>query len=106
MYLLSISFHVSKSILDDAIKCVREGFKVKVENSGIFYDTVMGLILVSVDPNGQSFSIQMKVNSLSEAEAWLSKVGNSYLRDMQEKWGDDFSFFTTPIRIMNDEPRP
>lgn len=100
MYLINTSFHVHTLIFDEALSRVREEYIPEILQSGVFSEPLLSLILINVDQDCRSFSLQMKAESLEAAQAWLADRGGLFLSALGKQWGDRIVTFTTPMKII------
>lgn len=100
MYLINTSFHASKPIADAVIGDVRTILMPLMAGSLLFTDIVMAEILVEVDPDCKSFTLQGKADDLDKAMEWFQHEGQEFFNGLHRRYGQNVVYFTTPMRII------
>lgn len=99
MYLIATSFHIEKSIADEAVEIIRNELAKAMSDSGIFNNIFFGSILVDVDPSLKSFTLQAAADNLDEALGWLQEGdGVQHQVNLRRKFGERVVWFTTPMQ--------
>ena len=100
MHLINTSFHAAKPIADDIIGDVRTILMPLMAGSSLFTDIVMAEILVEVDPDCMSFTLQGKADDLDKAMEWFQHEGQEFFNGLHRRYGQNVVYFTTPMRII------
>ena len=100
MYLINTSFHAAKPIADAVIGDVRTILMPLMAGSSLFTDIVMAEILVEVDPDCKSFTLQGKADDLDKAMEWFQHEGQEFFNGLHRRYGQYVVYFTTPMRII------
>ncbi|MDE6317627.1 MAG: DUF4286 family protein [Muribaculaceae bacterium] len=100
MYLINTSFHAERSVADAIMEELRSGLMSKMEASTLFTGLLMAEILVEVDPECKSFTLQGMSGDLDKAVEWLHTEGASCLSELHKRYGQKVVFFTTPMKII------
>lgn len=98
MYLINTSFHAEKNVAENIIEMVRTGLKEKMSSSGIFSDITMAEILVEVDPECISFTLQAFARDLSQAMDWLQNDAREFFDRIHHDYNGKVVYFTTPMK--------
>lgn len=99
MYLINTSFHIHRDIADDVLSQVRTRLMTDMERSGIFSNLLLADILVEVDPESRSFTLQGFATDLQKGLDML--MSNPFFGDLQQKYGKKTLFFTTPMKVLD-----
>lgn len=100
MHLINTSFHASKPIADAIIGDVRTILMPLMAGSSLFTDIVIAEILVEVDPDCKSFTLQGKADDLDKAMEWFQHEGQEFFNGLHRRYGQNVVYFTTPMRII------
>ena len=100
MYIINTSFHAGQSIADAVINDVRSLLMPLMSESKLFHDLAMAEILVEVDPDCRSFTLQGIAHDLDKALEWLGNEGQTFFNGLHKRYGNNVVHFTTPMRIM------
>lgn len=101
MYLINTSFHAERSVADAIIEEVRTGLMPKMQASTLFSQLLMAEILVEVDPDCKSFTLQGLTPDLDKAMEWLHSDGATCFAELHRRYGQKVVFFTTPMQVIN-----
>lgn len=100
MYLINTSFHAGRPVADAVTSDVRSLLMPLMTASGLFTDIVMAEILVEVDPDCKSFTLQGKADDLDKAMEWFQHEGQEFFNGLHRRYGHNVVYFTTPMRII------
>lgn len=100
MYLINTSFHAGLPVADAVTGDVRSLLMPLMTASGLFTDLVMAEILVEVDPDCKSFTLQGKADDLDKAMEWFQHEGQEFFNGLHRRYGQNVVYFTTPMRII------
>lgn len=100
MYLLNTSFHAGLPVADAVTGDVRSLLMPLMTASGLFSDIMMAEILVEVDPDCKSFTLQGKADDLDKAMEWFQHEGQEFFNGLHRRYGHNVVYFTTPMRII------
>lgn len=100
MHLINTSFHAAKPIADAIIGDVRTILMPLMTGSSLFTDIVMAEILVEVDPDCMSFTLQGKADDLDKAMEWFQHEGQEFFNGLHRRYEQNVVYFTTPMRII------
>lgn len=100
MYLINTSFHAGRPVADAVTGDVRSLLMPLMTASGLFTDIVMAEILVEVDPDCKSFTLQGKADDLDKAMEWFQHEGQEFFNGLHRRYGHNVVYFTTPMRII------
>ena len=100
MYIINTSFHAGRQIADAVINDVRNSLMPLMSGSNLFHDIAMAEILVDVDPDCRSFTLQGLAHDLDKALDWLGGEGQDFFNELHKRYGNNVVHFTTPMRIM------
>lgn len=98
MYIINTSFHAGHSIADLIIDEIQSQLIPAMTRSALFSDITMAEILVSVDPNCFSFTLQSSTADLDKAMNWLRNEGQEFFDGLHKRYGENVVYFTTPMR--------
>lgn len=101
MYLINTSFHAGHAVAAEVIDDVRSQLQPMMEKSGLFTDLLMAEILVEVDPDCKSFTIQGITADLDKAMEWMQDTAASFFSHLHHDYSGNVVFFTTPMNIIN-----
>ena len=99
MYLINTSFHIHRDIAEDVLARVRTRLMADMERSGVFSNLLLADILVEVDPESRSFTLQGLAPDLQKGLDML--MSNPLFGDLQQKYGKKAVFFTTPMKVID-----
>lgn len=100
MYLINTSFHAERSVAAAVIDSVGSQLRPLMTASGLFTDLLMAEILVEVDPDCVSFTLQGKTSDIEKATSWLHDEAQEYFDNLQRNYSGKVVYFTTPMRIL------
>lgn len=100
MYIINTSFHTAHSIANEIIGKIQSELVPAMTKSALFSDITMAEILVTVDPNCYSFTLQCKANDYEKAIGWLQGEGQEFYAELHKCYGENVVFFTTPMRLL------
>lgn len=100
MYLINTSFHAGLPVADAVTGDVRSLLMPLMTASGLFSDIMMAEILVEVDPDCKSFTLQGKADDLDKAMEWFQHEGQEFFNGLHRRYGHNLVYFTTPMRII------
>lgn len=100
MYLINTSFHAGLPVADAVTGDVRSLLMPLMTASGLFSDIMMAEILVEVDPDCKSFTLQGKADDLDKAMEWFQHEGQEFFNGLHRRYGQNVVYFTTPMRII------
>lgn len=100
MYLINTSFHAGLPVADAVTGDVRSLLMPLMTASGLFSDIMMAEILVEVDPDCKSFTLQGKADDLDKAMEWFQHEGQEFFNGLHRRYGHNVVYFTTPMRII------
>lgn len=100
MYIINTSFHARHNIADTIIDEIQAQLIPAMTNSALFSDIAMAEILVTVDPNCFSFTLQSRTADLEKAMEWLQSEGQKFYIDLHKRYGENVVHFTTPMRLL------
>lgn len=100
MHLINTSFHAAMPIADAIFGDVRTILMPLMAGSSLFTDIVMAEILVEVDPDCMSFTLQGKADDLDKAMEWFQHEGQEFFNGLHRRYGQNVVYFTTPMRII------
>lgn len=100
MYLINTSFHAGRPVAEAVTGDVRSLLMPLMTASGLFTDIVMAEILVEVDPDCKSFTLQGKADDLDKAMEWFQHEGQEFFNGLHRRYGHNVVYFTTPMRII------
>ncbi len=100
MYIINTSFHAGRPIADSIIGDIRAGLMTMMAESTLFTDIIMAEILVEVDPDCKSFTLQGKASDLDKAMEWFQSKGQEFLNRLHRDYGQNVVYFTTPMRLL------
>lgn len=100
MYIINTSFHAGRPVAGSVIGDVRSIMIPLMEKSALFTDIVMAEILVEVDPDCTSFTLQAVAADLDKAMEWLRGEGQEFFNGLHRRYGNNIVYFTTPMRIL------
>jgi hypothetical protein len=98
MYLINTSFHVHTPIYDEVLGRVADSLVPAMTASGLFRQPLMGHILVEVDQDSRSFTLQALADDLDAALAWLQSA--PMLTQLTRDYPGRALFFTTPMEVI------
>ncbi|MBR6745770.1 MAG: DUF4286 family protein [Muribaculaceae bacterium] len=100
MYIINTSFHTGHSIANEIIGKIQSELIPSMRKSSLFSDITMAEILIAVDPNCYSFTLQSKTNDFEQAMEWLQAEAQKFYAELQKCYGENVVFFTTPMRML------
>lgn len=100
MYIINTSFHTGHSIANEIIGKIQSKLIPLMTKSSLFSDITMAEILIAVDPNCYSFTLQSKTSDFKQAMEWLQAEGQKFYAELQKCYGENVVFFTTPMRLL------
>lgn len=98
MYLINTSFHADKKVAEGIIGLVKTDLKEKMAASGIFTHVTMAEILVEVDPECTSFTLQAFAQDLTQAMDWLQNNAREFFDKLHLEYNGKVVYFTTPMK--------
>ena len=100
MYLINTSFHAGHTVAGKVIEDVRSRLKPLMEQSGLFSNMMMAEILVEVDPDCKSFTLQGITADLDKAMEWMQETAGDFFSGLHRDYAGNVVFFTTPMNII------
>ena len=100
MYIINTSFHAGRAVADTVIGDVRTQLVPMMEKSSLFTAITMAEILVEVDPDCKSFTLQCIADDLDKAMEWMQGEGQEFFNGLFKRYGHNVVYFTTPMRII------
>lgn len=100
MYLINTSFHAEKQVAEEIIVHVKTVLKAIMSDSGIFTGITMAEILVEVDPECTSFTLQAFAEDLAQAMDWLQNHAQEFFGKLHHKYNGKVVYFTTPMKVI------
>ncbi|MDE6198948.1 MAG: DUF4286 family protein [Muribaculaceae bacterium] len=100
MYLINTSFHAARNVAETIVGDVRSRLVPLMEKSSLFTDIIMAEILVEVDPECMSFTLQGIAQDLDKAMEWMQHDAQEFFNGLQMRYGNNVVHFTTPMRVM------
>lgn len=101
MYLVNTSFHAERSVAGIIIDKVRTQLKPRMSECGLFTGVIMAEIMVDVDPDCVSFTLQGFADDLDKAMSWLQNDARPFFDELHLKYDGKTVYFTTPMKVID-----
>lgn len=100
MYLINTSFHAERSVAGMIVEKVNTQLKSLMTASGLYSNIIMAEIMVDVDPDCDSFTLQGFAEDVEKAMSWLQNEARPFFDELHSKYNGKVVYFTTPMKII------
>ena len=100
MTLLNTTFVIHAPLEPDFLKWVRQTYLHAAKEAGIFGTPTIARILTRIEPDTESFAVQLTAHSHEDAQRWHDETAATLRDDLHSRWGQRMMFFTTYMEVM------
>ena len=100
MTLLNTTFVIHAPLETDFLEWVRRVYLRSAESAGIFGTPTIARVLTRIEPDTESFAVQLPAASHGDAQRWHDETAALLRNDLQARWGDRMMYFTTYMEVL------
>ncbi len=95
MIIYNTTFHIDKSVLDEAVDFLKLVYLPQASASGFLTNPLLRKILHETEDEGVNFSIQFHVKNIDTLNYWMENEGRALHQKLVTKFGNKVAGFST-----------